>query len=123
MPLTGNFYIHNVKDALPAGELKDRLNDALTSERFGYTHAFMNMVKHHQLIVHNASILFIDENRGGKVEGFRHKEKDYPACWVREALEGTVELQNSLRACGVLLKRMYLGENPAKPIGISNTNE
>ncbi|MEE5079308.1 hypothetical protein V2K58_07235 [Pseudomonas alliivorans] len=83
----------------------------------------MNMVKHHHLIVHNASISFIDENRGGKVEGFRHKEKDYPACWVREALEGTVELQNSLRACGVLLKRMYLGENPAKPIGISNTNE
>jgi len=123
VPLTGNFYIHNVKDALPAGELKDRLNDALTSEWFGYTHAFMNMVKHHQLIVHNASISFIDENRGGKVEGFRHKEKDYPACWVREALEGTVELQNSLRACGVLLNRMYLGENPAKPAELSSTTE
>ncbi|MCD5982176.1 hypothetical protein KDX39_05200 [Pseudomonas sp. CDFA 610] len=84
MPLTDNFYIHNVKDALPAGELKDRLNDALMSEWFGYTHAFMNTVKHPQLIVHNASISFIDENRGAKVEGFRHKEKDYPACWVRE---------------------------------------
>ncbi|MES2230362.1 hypothetical protein EKA85_11835 [Pseudomonas veronii] len=123
VPLTGNFYIHNVKDALPAGDLKDRLNDTLTSEWFGYTHAFMNMVKHHQLIVHNASISFIDENRGGKVEGFRHKEKDYPACWVREALEGTVELQNSLRACGVLLNRMYLGENPTKPAEPSSTTE
>ncbi|MCY1452558.1 hypothetical protein D9M71_694870 [compost metagenome] len=56
-------------------------------------------------------------NRGGKVEGFRHKKKDYPACWVREALEGTVELQNSLRACGVLLNRLYLGEIPRNLLG------
>lgn len=123
VPLTGNFYIHKVKDALPAGELKDRLNDALTSEWFGYTHAFMNMVKHHRLIFHNPSISFIDDNRGGKVEGFRHKEKDYPAYWVREALEGTVELQNSLRACGVLLNRMCLGESLAKPAELNSTNE
>lgn len=123
VPLTGNFYIHNVKDALSTGELKDRLNDALSSEWFGYTHAFMNMVKHHRLIVHNPSISFIDDNRGGKVEGFRHKQKDYPACWVREALEGTVELQNSLRGCGVILNRMYMGENPAKLTEISSTTE
>lgn len=122
-PLKRNFYIQDVEAALPAGELKDRLSDALTSEWFGYTHAFMNMVKHHQLIVHNASISFIDDNRGGKVEGFRHKEKDYPACWVREALEGTVELQNSLRACGVLLNRLYLGGNPAKTAELSSTTE
>lgn len=118
VPLTGNFYIHNIKDALPAGELKDHLNDALTSEWFGYTHAFMNMVKHHRLVVHNPSISFIDDNRGGKVEGFRHKEKDYPSCWVQEALEGTVELQNSLRGCGVLLNRLYLGDIPTESSGI-----
>ncbi|WP_350598526.1 hypothetical protein [Pseudomonas sp. 65/3-MNA-CIBAN-0223] len=123
VPLKRNFYIQDVEAALPAGELKNRLSDALTSEWFGYTHAFMNRVKHHQLIVHNASISFIDDNRGGKVEGFRHKEKDYPACWVREALEGTVELQNSLRACGVLLNRLYLGGNPAKTAALSSTTE
>ena len=110
VPLTGAFYIHNVKDTLPPGELKARLNDALTSEWFGYTHAFMNMVKHHRLVVHKASISFVDANRGGKIEGFRHQQKDYPTCWVREALEGTVELQNSLGACGVLLNRFYLNE-------------
>lgn len=112
-PLTGNFYINNVKDALPAGELKDRLNDTLSSEWFGYTHAFMNEVKHHRLIVHNMSISFIDDNRGGKIAGFSHKKKDFPACWVREALEGTVELQNSLGACGTRLNRLYLDETPA----------
>ncbi|AIZ32259.1 hypothetical protein NJ69_04160 [Pseudomonas parafulva] len=106
---------------LRVGELKDRLKDALTSEWFGYTHAFMNMIKHHQLVVHNASISFIDENRGDRVEGFRHQEKDYPTCWVREALEGTVELQNSLRACGVLLNRLYLEESPAEPAESSST--
>ena len=122
-PLQGVFYIHNVKDALPAGELQDRLNDALMSEWFGYANAFMNTVKHHKLVVHNASISFIDDNRGGKVEGFMYKQKHYPARWVVEALEGTVELQNSLRECGVLLNRMYLGENPEKPVQISSTTE
>lgn len=103
VPLKGNFYIQDLEAALPTGELKDRLSDALTSEWFGYTHAFMNMVKHHQLVVHNASISFVDENRRGKFEGFTHKKKDYPAYWVQEAREGTVWLQNSLQACGVLL--------------------
>ncbi|MBI6671337.1 hypothetical protein YA0637_07230 [Pseudomonas syringae] len=113
VPLKRHFYIQDVEAALPSGELKDCLGDALTSEWFGYTHAFMNVVKHHQLIVHNPSISFIDENRGGKVQSFRYREKDYPACWVREALEGTVELQNSLRECGAKLNRLYLGENLA----------
>jgi hypothetical protein len=123
VPLKGNFYIQDVEAALPTGELKDRLSDALTSEWFGYTHAFMNMVKHHQLVVHNASISFVDENRGGKVQGFTHKKKDYPAYWVKEALEGTVWLQNSLQACGVLLNHMYLGESPATRARLSSTNE
>lgn len=111
-PLKRNFYIQNVNAALSPGELKTQLNEAISSEWFGYIHAFMNMVKHHQLIVHNASISFIDKNRGGRVEGFSYKEKNYPAYWVREALEGTVSLQNSLQTCGVMLNRLYLGGNP-----------
>jgi hypothetical protein len=117
VPLTGNFYIYKVKDKLPAGDLKTRLNDTLCSEWFGYIHAFMNEVKHHRLIVHQMSISFVDKNRGGKVAGFSHKEKYYPACWVREALEGTVELQNSLGACGILLNRLYLGEGSNESSG------
>lgn len=114
MPLKKNFYIQDVQILLPLGELKDRLKDALNSEWYEYIHAFMNMVKHHQLIIHNTSISFIDENRGGRVEGFKHGEQNYPAHWVREVLEGTVELQNALRACGVLLNRLYLGEHSAE---------
>ena len=110
VPLTSNVYIHNVRDKLPAGNLEARLTGALSSKWFGYIHAFMNEVKHHRLIVHSPSISFIDDNRGGKVAGFAHKKVDYPAYWVREALEGTVELQNSLGACGILLNRLYLGE-------------
>ncbi|WP_407730452.1 hypothetical protein ACJJU9_08475 [Pseudomonas helleri] len=108
-PLTGIFYVYNVRDKLRAGDLKNRLSDALSSDWFGYMNAFMNEVKHHRLIVHRPSISWIDDNRGGKVEGFTHKGKDYPACWVREALEGAVELQHSLQECGVQLNRLYLG--------------
>lgn len=122
-PLTNHFYIYNVKDKLPDGNLKTRLDETLSSDWFGYVHAFMNEVKHHQLIVHQATISFIDENRGGKVAGFSHKGKYYPACWVQEALEGTVELQNSLGACGILLNRAYLGEANSKSAALSSTNE
>lgn len=109
IPLAGNFYIHTVNDKLPVGELKNELSNTLSSKWFGYTHAFMNEVKHHRLIVHEPSISFVDENRGGKVAGFRHKDKDYPSYWEREALEGAVELQNALGACGRALNRAYLG--------------
>jgi hypothetical protein len=123
VPLTRNFYVYDVKDKLPDGDLKTRLGEALSSEWFGYVHAFMNEVKHHRLIVHQATISLVDENRGGKVVGFSHKEKYYPACWVREALEGTVELQNSLGACGILLNRLYLGEANNKSTALSSTTE
>ncbi|MCP3750988.1 hypothetical protein [Pseudomonas sp. SBB6] len=111
-PLTTKFYIFEVRDKLPAGKLKRRLNKALSSKWFAYTHAFMNEIKHHRLIVHRPTISFIDENRGGKIAGFKHKSKAFPEYWVREALEGTVELQNSLVACGKLLNQLYLEETP-----------
>ncbi|MCY1428270.1 hypothetical protein D9M71_441470 [compost metagenome] len=107
-PCKGHFYIQHVLNALPAGQLKDQLNVAISSDWFGYVHAFMNTVKHRQLITHNASISFIDDNRGGKVLGFEHKGKHYTGRWVREVLKGTVELQNSLTACGRELNRLYL---------------
>lgn len=99
-PCKGNFYIHHVKNALPAGELKDKLNDAISSNWFGYVNVFMNTVKHRQLISHNASISFVDDDRGGKVYGFECRGEFHPAYWVREMLEGTVGLQNSLVSCG-----------------------
>ncbi|MBD8622765.1 hypothetical protein [Pseudomonas sp. CFBP 13727] len=122
-PLTNHFYVHSVKDKLPDGDLKTRLDEVLSSDWFRYVHAFMNEVKHHRLIVQQAKISFVDENRGGKIKGFSHKGKDYPACWVREALEGTVELQNSLGACGILLNRAYFGEANNKSAVLSSTTE
>lgn len=107
-PCKGNFYIKDVLNALPTGQLKDQLDVAVSSDWFGYVHAFMNTVKHRQLITHNASLSFVDDNRGGKVLGFDHKGKHYTGRWAREVLMGTVELQNSLTACGRELNRLYL---------------
>lgn len=107
-PCKGNPYVQDVAQALSHGELKDELTAAISSEWFAYIQAFMNTMKHRQLITHSPSLSFIDENRGGKVEGFDYKGKYYPACWVREALEATVQLQNSLIACGRALNRVYL---------------
>lgn len=108
-PLKGNFYVHDVARALPSGRLKTELSSAVSSDWFKYANAFMNTVKHRQLITHNASISFIDENRGGKVRSFHHKGKPYQEHWVREVLEGTVELQNALVICGRALNEAFLG--------------
>lgn len=107
-PLKGNFYIHDIARALPTGQLKTELSATVSSDWFKYANAFMNTVKHRQLITHNASISFIDENRGGKVCSFRHKGNLYQEYWVREVLEGTVELQNSLVLCGRALNEAFL---------------
>ncbi|VVN18443.1 hypothetical protein PS645_04173 [Pseudomonas fluorescens] len=107
-PCKANPYVQEVAKALSHGELKEELSAAISSEWFAYIQAFSNTVKHRQLITHNPSLSFIDENRGGKVEGFDYKGHYHPACWVMEALEGTVQLQNSLVACGKALNRAYL---------------
>lgn len=106
-PLKGNFYVQDVVKALPSGRLKNELSTAVSSDWFRYAHAFMNTVKHQQLITHNTSISFIDENRGGKIISFHHKNKSYKEYWVREVLEGTVELQNTLTICGKALNDTF----------------
>jgi hypothetical protein len=107
-PRNGNPYVQDVAKALPHGELKEELAAAISSEWFGYIQAFSNTMKHRQLITHSPSLSFIDENRGGKVEGFDYKGQYHPARWVMDALEGTVQLQNSLVGCGRALNRAYL---------------
>jgi hypothetical protein len=68
-PCKGNPYVQDVAKALPHGELKEKLTAAISSEWFAYIQAFSNTMKHRQLITHSPSLSFIDENRGGKVEG------------------------------------------------------
>ncbi|MDH4554789.1 hypothetical protein E8F11_06295 [Pseudomonas sp. BN417] len=107
-PCTGNFYIHDVLKKLPAGELKDQLKIATSSAWYEYMQAFTNIVKHRQLIKHNSSLSFVEDRRGGKVNGFKYKGKDYTDYWVRDVLQGTVEVQNSLVTCGRALNRLYI---------------
>ncbi|MET3676996.1 MULTISPECIES: hypothetical protein [unclassified Pseudomonas] len=107
-PLKGNFYVHDVARALPTGQLKTELSAAVSSNWFKYANAFMNTVKHRQLITHNASISFVNKNRGGKVRSFHHKGKPYQEYWAREVLEGTIELQNALVLCGRALNEAFL---------------
>ncbi|MNG96171.1 hypothetical protein D3C79_552280 [compost metagenome] len=106
-PLKGNFYVHDVARALPTGQLKTELSAAVSSDWFTYANAFMNTVKHRQLITHNTSISFVNKNRGGKVCSFHHKGKPYQEYWAREVLEGTVELQNALVLCGRALNECF----------------
>ncbi len=107
-PRKSNPYIHEIINLLPSSELKNELGKAISSDWYEYINAFMNTVKHRQLIRHNASISFIEHRHGGKVDGFRYKEKPYAERWVMDVLQGTIELQNSLVACGRALNRLYV---------------
>ncbi|MBX8550684.1 hypothetical protein K5D68_13880 [Pseudomonas cichorii] len=110
-PRKGNLYIHDIINLLPPSELKDELGKAISSTWYEYINAFMNTVKHRQLIKHNPSISFIDNRHGGKVDGFRYKDKPYSERWAMDVLQGTVDLQNSLGACGRALNRHYVNRS------------
>jgi len=102
-PIVGNVYLHLVLKKLPPSPLRSELSAATSSEWFNYITAFINSVKHSQLVTHGASVSFVDDNRGGKLKEFTHNGKHYPSYWAREILEGVVEIQKSLIVCGQAL--------------------
>lgn len=102
-PIPRNPYLKDVIVKLPASTLRGSLEIAISSDWYLYVSAFINTVKHRQLITHSASISFVDGNRGGRLKEFSYNKKDYPSYWATEVLEGIVELQRLLIHCGQAL--------------------
>ena len=94
-----------VASKLPNSELKTKFEELLSSHWFMYTSAFTNTVKHRKLVQHQASISFVDNVVGIKIEAFEYGGASYQAYWANEFLQGVINLKNGIIDLGRSLSR------------------
>jgi len=117
--------IHGVCRTLAPSELKTTLERVVSSGWYYYLSDFTNTIKHRQLLKHDPSISFVENISGGKIERFTYERpiqpsaksktsnrfgehRSHPSYWVRDVLQGAVEVHNEIRACGQFVSRMLM---------------
>ena len=93
---------------LPDGELRVKLQELVTSYWFSYLSAFINTVKHRQLVQHQISISFVENVIGIKVGSFEYGGETYQAYWANDFLQGVIEVKNAVIESGRLLNGTLL---------------
>jgi len=113
---TGSGNLHKVLRGLPNEELRQSLDETITSDGYKYLRAFTNTIKHHQLIDQRSTISFVEGRHGGKVVDFTYYNhftgalESYEAHWVEDVLRMAVSVGGSLVSCGRALNRQCLGD-------------
>ena len=110
--------IGKVRDGLPEGKLRTELTRVTKLHWFQYLAGFSNTIKHRQLISHQPSQKYEEgtgEYLGGgaQVAAFKYHSREFKSYWVKEVLEGTVEIHNEIVILGITLNEHCL--TPALP--------
>jgi hypothetical protein len=92
--------IHKVRQQLPAGALRQALDDLVTSNWFRYVQGFVNLSKHRHLMEHGLRVSFANNAAGVQVGAFTYGQDSYPAKSAVEVLKGAFEVKNRIVACG-----------------------
>jgi hypothetical protein len=97
--------LKRLTERLQDGELKLELQRLVNSHWFAYVSAFVNTVKHRQLVQHVTSISFVENAAGIQVGAFSYNGEDYPPYWANAFLEGVISVKNSVISSGRALNR------------------
>lgn len=104
--------IWKVSKSLPQGNLKTDLERVVNLPWFVYLNGFSNTIKHRHLIEQQPTneIDLDGKHRGGgaEVSSFSYDEKLFAGYWVKEVLQGTVEIHNELVGLGITLNEWCL---------------
>jgi hypothetical protein len=103
--------ISKVAKLLPQSELKDHLNELLSSEWFSYVVGSINTTKHRWLIQHQFSVSFEESSAGIWFDAFEYAGKHHPSYWSGAVLQGVLNVKNTMIACGRSLNRLVLHGN------------
>jgi hypothetical protein len=94
-----------IKDKLTNSELKGHLNHLSTTEEFLYVNAFVNTIKHRNLVSFGALIDFESGKSGVKFQSFQYSDKEYPAMWAEDVLKYSLFVKNAIITSGDHLNR------------------
>ena len=83
--------------------LKSHLLELQSSDEYLYINAFVNTMKHRNLVRFGSKISFIDDEAGVYFEKFEYNGSSFESLWAEQVLEKTISVKNSLIKAGVLL--------------------
>lgn len=92
----GNCMLHKVRPLIEEPMLKEALDTAVGAESYGYINAFVNIIKHRDLVSLGPTLDFAENKAGLKFESFRYSGKTYPSLWGAEALEYSLNAKNTI---------------------------
>ncbi len=100
--------IHKIAKSNIPHTLKDEITRLTDSYWFQYTEAFSNTIKHRIIVELNYRIRPNEDRFEPYIFKFLYRDKAYDECYITDALEGIVDTQNKILACGNVLNREIL---------------
>lgn len=102
--------IWKVCSRMPESSLKDSIEGVLRCYWFKYINGFINTTKHRKLVNHEFRVSFVDDTVGVRIGPFAYNDEEFCGYPLKEALQGTVDVKNSIGACGRALNRYCIDE-------------
>jgi len=88
---------------LPPSDLKDSIREMLDSESYSYINAFVNTIKHRNLVEFSARIDFQEGKGGVQFQGFEYGGRYFKPLWAVQVIENALEVKNRIVMAGRLL--------------------
>ena len=95
--------IHSVIDRLPQSELKNCLTTLTNSDSFEYMNAFVNTIKHRNLVNYGTLVDLEKGESGVQFKAFTFNKKSYSAMWAKDVLELILDVKNGIVTAGIAL--------------------
>jgi hypothetical protein len=99
--------IKKIHKALPRSRLKSCLDDLLGGKEFKYVDAFVNTIKHRELVGFGPLASLESEKCGFQFRAFHFNEDSFSALWAKEVLEYALTTKNAVIVAGQLLNKEY----------------
>jgi len=100
-----NCDINKVTKGLQSSDLKEHLRALLDSDAFKYVNAFVNTIKHRNIVEFSSLISFETNECGVRFKGFRFNGSEFDQMWVEDVLKVTLEVKNTVVTAGCILNR------------------
>lgn len=90
--------LYKVRNLIEEPVLKSLLNSVVKSESYKYTNAFVNTIKHRDLVSVGANLDLINNRSGLKFQSFIYNKDTFPSLWEIEVLEYSLNSKNDIIA-------------------------
>jgi len=92
--------ISNLIKKMNHSDLKNTIENALESDSYKYINAFVNVIKHRNLVAFNSQFKLVENKAGIIFHTFKYSQKTYPELWATDALEKSLNVKNEIITIG-----------------------